>query len=523
MIGLGYYTKLERETKHLAYKGVEFNKAVSQLASEMSTVKRTYAESITEILKNCNNVEDAVDYIIDYKIKNLLQSWVHLMGNKFRKNHQSVFTNLNLFSPRILLDNFDYYIYPNGDKIHNYIGEITNIQLIFAKFFSKGIKGNRITKVVAMPVVTLMTPNDSVGGEALQKEDDEFIDAVLRYFHKYNNLNVYRGLKLAICCRISVEKPSHRVDVNSLGVVTGSNGNDAVGSLRVVSIAFPNIVNELININENFYKLSLQERFDIFKTELKEKLLIADDILETQRNIIYERNTEGLYQLSKTGWVNFKKLASTYGGVGLYEALKLISNNEYGSKYTKEELDFGNEILKIIDEKCTSASNKYKNSYNMEVSIPAESMAIRFKDRDVIKYGEENIPYKELSNQFTPLTLEVDMVEKLQNEDYLSSIVDPTGICHINIDGEINPEQNVSLHRNLWKNYPNIDHYAFNAPISTCLNGHSEPTQNDGKCIVCGANIEFTTSRSIGYFKTVEFDFGKGRRDEFKRRKFTKL
>ena len=112
--------------------------------------KRTYTQSITEILNNSKTTEEAVRYVMDYKVKNLLQSWVHLMGNKFRKGHQSVFTNINLFSPRILKDNFSSHVFPNGDKIDNYIDEIIRIQLIFAKFFSKGISNSKLTKVVAM-------------------------------------------------------------------------------------------------------------------------------------------------------------------------------------------------------------------------------------------------------------------------------------------------------------------------------------------------------------------------------------
>lgn len=511
LIGMAYYTKKQRKEKKEAYGGMDYELAVKLLASELVSDKRDLENSIELVKSNSKTVEEAVDYVLDYDYTNLLQAWVHLMGNKFRKGFQSIFTNINLFSPRVLKDNFSYYEYPNGDKLNDsYINEITRLELLFAKFFSKGIKGKFGNKVVAMPVVSLMIPNDEVGSEDLQADDDAFCEQILRYFSKYNNINVYRGLKLALCCRIVASKHEHKVDVNSLGVVSGNSGNDAVGSLRVVTTALSTVAKESLANGENFIML------------LRRKQDIAKDILESQRRIIYARDLDGLYSLSKHGWVKFNKLASTLGGVGVFEAVKIVLNGNFKKPYTEEELKLANEILSTFDEACFEFCDSTGNTYNMEVSIPAESMAFRLKDREDIIFGKDD-RYTELSNQFTPLTLNVDIVDKLTTENFLSTEVSPTGICHINIKGRINEEQNLKLHKTLWENYPKIEHYAFNAPICECENGHLEPDDNNGKCVICGGDIVSTTSRSIGYFKDVDNSFGKRRSEEFKRRKFAKV
>lgn len=671
LIGMAYYTKKSRASKLKAFKNIDKSTAIKLLAPEMVTTKRTYEEAVDYLDSNSNNTEDVVNLILNYDIVNLLQAWVHLMGNKFRKSYQSIFTNLNLFSPRIIKDNFDYYEYPNGDKIDDdYIAEIVTIELLFSKFFSQGIKGKFGHKVVAMPVVSLMIPKDDVGSEQLQVKDDEFIDDILRYFSRYNNMNVYRGLKLAMCCfdgsqkailrdnegleqiasfkelyekygeieietrgtslewekaklvkiprenkdmykidmglgvellvtedhihptmegdfttlqlksreslgldnfinsfknlhdktalgwtmiqsinkydtvddyvycfemkdktnpyfvlpndmvthncRITVDRPEHKVNVNSLGVVTGNSGNDAVGSIRVVTGGLSSIAKEL--------KLSssTQENLENFKKLLSYKLDLCKDILEAQRKIIYQRHNEGLYNFSRVGWVKFEKLASTLGGVGIFEMAKLICNGDFNKKYTAEEKMVAEEVQALFDAKCSQFTEETGNTFNMELSIPAESMAFRFKDREDINYGKDE-RYSELSNQFTPLTLDIDIVDRLTDENYLSSVISPTGICHINIEGKITPEQNIRLHRTTWKNYPDVEHYAFNSPICECENMHLEPDSNDGKCVVCGGNIVSTTSRSIGYFKDTETAFGARRREEFKRRKFKRL
>jgi anaerobic ribonucleoside-triphosphate reductase len=526
MIGLAYYTKQERQSRSFSYRSIGFENAILIGASEISSMKRDLIESTEIIRKNCTDSEQVADYVTNYIINNLIQAWVHMCGNKFRHHFQSMFTNLNLYSPRVLADSFKYYEYPNKEKVchfnedgsvdwskKEYIKEILEIQKIFAKFFSQGIRNEKGSKVVAMPVVTLVIPNDEEGAEDLKKMDQEYVDMMLGLFHKYNNINVYRGLKLAMCCRLLVEK-SNTVDVNSFGVKTNmDNGNQAVGSNRVVTLGMSSIALEAI---KGLDKNDTNSILDNFYTIFSEKLRLSEEILYAQRTLVYDRDEEGMFRFSKVGWIDYTKLASTYGGLGLYECVKILHNRPWGSPYERDELITLQTILKMFDQKAKDSTKKYGCPFNIEVSIPGESMAMRFAKRERVNYPEFN-EYKELSNQFVPLTLNCDMMDRLKWEDYLSSQVDPTGILHFNIDGELEKDQNIRIHRTIHKNFPHISHYALSGTIYYCENGHDFMRKLDD-CPYCSGRIVDSVCRSIGYLKSTHFDFGAGRKDEWKRR-----
>jgi anaerobic ribonucleoside-triphosphate reductase len=533
LIGMAYYTRQVREARHAAidYPGDIITK-LRMLALDLVSAKKHYKDAYKEVLDKYEEEKSLIrvaDYVLNREIENTLQGFVHLVGNKFRNGYQSMFTNLSLFSPRILKDNFAYYRYPNNDKIDNYIDEIIELQLIFAGFFSQGIRGTKNTRIVAMPVVTLMVPNDNIGGETLQEKDDLFIDKVLSLFSKFNNINVYRGIKLALCCRLLVEKKNDTaVGVNSLGVASHNDGNNAVGSLRVATFNLANIALELLTshkfriLHHQMGNCTSQEgKILAYLDLLDKKLTIGEKILNAQRALIYQRNEQGFLKLSQAGWVNLEKLASTFGGVGLYEAIKILNDGEYGSAYTKEDLELGNKILLAFENKCVEASKRNGVIFNMEVSVPAESMAFRFANRDRSIFGKENIPYKELSNQFTPLTLDFGVSKKLEWENELSSLVAPTGICHVNVEGELTPEKNIEIHRKIWAKFPSVQHYALNSTIYNCENNHNKQTKRtDGTCTECGGKITDYVTRSIGYFRSIPFEFGKNRAEEYTRRKW---
>lgn len=538
LIGLAYYTKYERDLvkEKFNYISQSFNENLTLeemnylfylVSYELMTVKRNKnaaIKMINDYIKtrekeiNVDNNKQAyinilVDLIMKYNITNILQSWVHVLGNKFRYGYQSVFTNLNLYSPRVLMDEFDYYKYPNGQGVEQYLDEIIEVQKIFSEFFSDGIKDkNNNYKVVAMPVVTLIIPKDKIGinmDDDLLKKEDEFIKYTLTKFSKYNNINIYRGIKLAMCCRLILDKQNNSSSqINTFGVkMNNTNQNDAVGSLRVATIGLANAALEARkNINEFF-------------TLLSKKLFATKIILLHQRDLIAKRVEEKFYNLSKTKWINFEKLSSTIGVLGLFECVKLLSNGNFADKYTDEELELADKIITFIYNYSSEICQLTGYNFNVEFPIPGESMCFRFYERDLISYKEDAVKYNEYSNQLFPLHLKDDINLKLSQENAILKNNQQTGITHINIDGEISKEQNLKLHQLIWQNYPNIDYYAFNQYIRYCRNGHPT-TKITNKCPKCDAEIVDVISRTVGYFKSVEVDFGKKRREEFKRRHF---
>jgi anaerobic ribonucleoside-triphosphate reductase len=191
--------------------------------------------------------------------------------------------------------------------------------------------------------------------------------------------------------------------------------------------------------------------------------------------------------------------------------------------YTDEELAIANNILKFIDGKCQEAIDKTGNIYNMELSIPGESGAMRLQKRDKLSYGDE-VEYRELSNQFLPATINANIHEKLKVENELCRYVSSTTIAHINIDTKLSEDAVVQLHKKIAEAYPHLSHYAFNPINYLCEEGHLNTTCTDeGRCIECDGKIVDRSTRSIGYIRSIDYEFGSGRKDEQSRRVYYKL
>jgi len=666
LIYLAYYTKPVRDYRHEKFDSYDYEMYLDIAVADLVSPYKTEEELKDKIRSKTSTTPELVDYALDYLLSNEMQGFVLIANNKYRLSSQSPFLNLSLFSPRVLDDQFDYFRYPDGKTIQPYIDEIVSLQVIFAEFFSAGIKGKirdkdgsltnkDLTKLVSFPVVTLAVANDKIGSEHLQEKDDEFIDKILRLFSRYHNLNIYKGVKLAMCCfdgcqlaetenkvssfkdlydegkdyrvyskgeykdasilrlkrddrdvykvitsnldelimtdnhinvtnkgdkrtdelttddlletysketlsgyvtidsiekiedyneeyvycfqmkdesdpyftlpngvhtgncRLVVEnnrKNTHETGMSSLGVVTNSTSYNAVGSLRVVSIGLPSIALELSKENRNI---------DNYLKLLEPKVDLVVKILNAQRKLIEQRTEEEFYDFTENQGVINDKLASTIGGMGLYEAVKLLSGNEWGTMYTQDELDIANEILKFVDKKCADASKDTGKIFNMELSIPGESSAFRLKKRDVINFGDE-VNYPELSNQFLPATIDANLNEKLRVENELCKYIPSTTIAHLNIDSNLSAEQTVQLHKRIWDAYPDLSHYAFNPVSYLCENGHlNTTTTNNDVCIECEGEIVDRSTRSIGYIRSIDYEFGKNRKDEQSRRKYYKL
>lgn len=528
LIYLAYFTKPIREYRHRLFDNYSFKEYKKIAISELINPYKNEKYWSDKIDKECNNTSEIIDFILDYIMTNEIQGLVLILNNKYRLSNQSPFVNISIFSPRVLDGQFEYFQYPNGDKIQKYIDEILKIQMVFAKFFSQGIKGRirdskgnltnkKLTKLASFPVVTLAVPNDDIGSEHLLDLDNKYINKIKKLFSKYHNINIYKGVKLAMCCRLIVEasrENTHETEMSSLGVVTNSKSYEAVGSLRVVSLGLPSLALEIKKEDRNLKN---------YLKKLDKKIDLTIKILSSQRRLIEKRTEEGFFDFTEQQGVINDKLASTIGGMGLYETIKILSGNDWGTMYNQDELYMANEILKFVDKKCAIASNSTGKIFNMELSIPGESSAFRLKERDLINFGEE-VNYPELSNQFLPATVKANLNEKLFVENELCKYIPSTTIAHLNIDANLSEEQCAQLHRKIWETYPKLSHYAFNPVSYFCENGHLNTTTTENElCIECNGKIIDRSTRSIGYIRSVDYEFGKNRKDEQSRRVYYKL
>ena len=142
----------------------------------------------------------------DKEIVNRLQSFVHIMNNKFRISSESPFTNLSLFDLPTLERLTENMCYPDGSKPD--INYIMHIQKIFGEWFAKGDPSTGLP--YRFPVVTInLSKNEN--GKIL---DEDFLDWTAKNNLSTGCFNVYinKGYKIASCCLSGSNKVIFKVD-----------------------------------------------------------------------------------------------------------------------------------------------------------------------------------------------------------------------------------------------------------------------------------------------------------------------
>ena len=118
------------------------------------------------------------------------------------------------------------------------------------------------------------------------------------------------------------------------------------------------------------------------------------------------------------------------------------------------------------------------------------------------------------SNQFVPLWMETDLITKAKVEAHALRNLTGGGICHLNMERELTPEQQLAFIKFVAK--IGLEHYAFNPFLTYCENGHAV-LGREKRCKVCGStNVSYMT-RIVGYFTNVS-SWVKERRNEFWKR-----
>jgi anaerobic ribonucleoside-triphosphate reductase len=208
-----------------------------------------------------------------------------------------------------------------------------------------------------------------------------------------------------------------------------------------------------------------------------------------------------------------------YGGLTIKEISKKL-NCSYSTVH-------GRVIKHGLNHKVVKVENLgYKaDTFDIEVEdthcffvgdgVLAHNSSPKLAKRDrMLKYQDE---YEVYSNQFIPLTTNIDMIERLKIQGSFDSKFSGGSICHINIDKRI---KNVDTLKDLmiYASKTGTIYWAVNYVIKRCVDAHA---WIDGDiCPVCGKKSETATTRVVGYFSNIE-NFNKVRRElEFPKRIF---
>ncbi|MFC1894460.1 anaerobic ribonucleoside-triphosphate reductase [Candidatus Dependentiae bacterium] len=427
---------------------------------------------------------DLDDSKVQKDIENDFQSLIHTLNKKLRPSHQSPFTNISIFDRPNLELLFGEMVYPDGSRPDFDI--VYKIQKIFCDWFHKGDPTTGLP--YRFPVVTLNLRVDQKGnildGQALE------------YFSKINldkgcfNIYISSGNKIASCCRLVN-------DLDLAGVDSFGNGGISLGSHRIVTINLARL---------GYISKSYDELLDLLKVKLEQ----SKDALLAHRSLLEKRVEQGFLPFVKYGLISMSRLFSTFGIIGVYECMEQLGY----SMFTDQGKKLAYDLLEYIRLYATECSKKYKVSFNIE-QVPAESLAIKFAAKDKILYG---MNYPLYSNQFIPLWVNCDIVDRIRLDGIFSKALTGGGISHLNIGEKLtHPDQMKKLINYSIK--AGCEHFAINYNYCQCKKSHITISGDAKKCPICGDKIVEQYTRIIGYLTPVS-SWNSGRQDEHSKRVF---
>lgn len=417
-----------------------------------------------------------------------MQGLVCLFNEPGRAEGEPPFTNISIYDETGLQNLFGHIVFPDWTKPD--MNFIMWIQKIFCQWFSKG---DQVTGFpYRFPVVTINMTTD-------KNNDFENIDFARWVAHVNRNManfNLHFGdkSKIAMCCRYENDLEDMNLTADSFG-----NGGVNIGSHRVVT---PNFVRCAIKANRDW---------DMFISECDELIDITGKLLNIHRKDILQKRIEEtpeyLQFFGKLGWFSLNTMFSTIGLTGIYEACQYMGYDILSDDGTEFTLDF----MKYIKSSIKRLRSQYGCIFNAE-EIPGEQACVSLVDKDHIFFEYKDMSdlpddivdafanCKLYSNQYIPLTVDADMITRLDLSGRFMKKISGGGIVHINSEGQIDTDDKMF----------NLIKYAAKSGVPHCAvcyrygkcpeHKASIVGQNNNKCPVCGKEITHTRARVIGYF-----------------------
>jgi ribonucleoside-triphosphate reductase (formate) len=447
--------------------------------------------------REVNGLTKAIPYVqlltlkLKKEIEDDFQSLVHTLNMKLRNVSQSPFTNVSIFDMANLKLLFGELVYPDGSSPD--LDLIMEIQKIFCNWFSKGDPTSGLP--YRFPVCTLNIRID----ENKNVIDQEAFDYFCQINMGNSPFNVYisSGHKIASCCRLLSSYENH---FDSLG-----NGGTSLGSVRVCTINLPRIGHIAKQKQPHATMDDIKNTIDI---ELAIMLKRCEIILRCHRALIEKQIKNEFLPFFNNGTMNLKRMFCTFGINGIYECVKELINeplSEEGVMYYKH-------ILGAIHSYAEDIS-KSGVLFNCE-EVPAESLAGKFATKDSIVHG---MNYEIYSNQFVPLSCNIDIHQRITFEGQFSKYLSGGCITHINMIDKINSvHQMKELMTYIIKS--GVEHYAINYNFCMCEDNHLTTNKPGCSCKQCGKPVQEYT-RIIGYFVPVS-QFSSSRKKEHATRSF---
>lgn len=474
------------------------------------------------IYKERTSLSDLLtDKNVRKRIENEFQQFVHSVNHLSRNGIESPFTNVSIFDKEklaTLIDDENYgWYFPKNTKVlvdnelggENYklsdedykkfiIDYIFEVQKVFIDFFDKGDTLNNGLQY-RFPVVTInLTKHKDEEGKYYLSKNNELLNYITKKDIARYNIFTSEGTKIASCCRLLSDK-----DMLDLASSVNSFGGSSVslGSHRVVTVNFTRLAYECSDYNDYINRL-----YD--RTESAAK------ILKAHRVLLIKLNDMNLEPFIKNGWINIKRMFSTFGMLGVVEAQEILKQ-----RFDLKD-DLIGDILIKYNKFCKELADKYNFIWNIE-EIPGESFAVRLANADKLIYDNPYSLDPIYSNQFVPLWKDATIYEKMAADGKYNQLLTGGGIVHIQINSDITSTQAKSIINQAIE--CGCEHFALNAVYTKCLDCGTVVKDKTKHCPKCNSTHIENYTRVVGFFVPVS-SWNKVRRTwEFDKRTFVDL
>lgn len=447
--------------------------------------------------KMLQNKEDAHVPMVDDKacwqyMESMLTGFIYRLNQPYRGS-QSLFSNVSVYDSNFIdgmLEGDAYSIIIDDVKYSAKKEIVQKVQEIYLDIMNREMARKPIT----FPVTTACFSID----ENNEIQDDDFLKFISEKNLKFGFINIYAGKSstLSSCCRLRSERDNGEY-FNSFG-----SGSTKIGSLGVATGNLP----QLATICKGAENPS-----DEFLHRIKDLVLDCQLVNQAKRNIIKRTIKAGSQPLYSLGYMELKRQYSTFGVIGLYEALEILGYDIM----TKDGQNYVLEILNVINTTNKELQDKYKAPQNCE-QIPGENVSVKLAKKDrALGYNDKYTLY---SNQFIPLIKRVNMFDRIAIQALFDKYFSGGAICHLNVNQEItdvNTMQNL-IHASVKEG---VVYFAVNFVLQECENKHMF-VGNVDTCPHCGGKIIGTFTRVVGFLTKVDNWIPERREVDFPNRQF---
>ena len=415
------------------------------------------------------------------------------------RSYNSPFTNVSFYDRYYFESLFKEFYYPDGTQPK--WEAIDQLQRIFMELHRE----LRLVKPLTFPVTTMALLHDGK-----DFKDQEYKNLCAEEWAKGGSFFLYtndNASSLASCCRVLNE-----VSDNTFSSTTGMTGI-MTGSCNVITLNINRIVQDYYKINAGC--------FDMLK--LKEYLItILERVYKYQiayKTMLYDMEDKGMYSSSNAGYIYLKKLYSTIGLIGYYEAAKFLGYNVENSKGdVTDYVNFLGEILGTVKEqnKLHSIHDKKRPHLFNSEAVPGENLGVKFYEKD--KADGYWVPEDQnLYNCYfyNPWGEEIIFDKMRLHGRNVSTFCDGGQAAHLNLQEHLTKEQYLTIMQFAIRE--GVNYFTFNIPFSECKDCHHVVHAPIKECPKChSTNIDWWT-RIIGYLRPISA-FSKPRQIEADKR-----